>query len=164
MNKEISKLVSRAKEHDADAFMQACLSRVDGILETSVPEKPGIREMLDYLRAHGVKTAVASSSRLELIEHNLALAGIRDRFDALVSGEEVAHGKPAPDIFLLAAERIGCAPEDCYVFEDGANGIRAGASAGCTTAMVVDLSEPTDELPEELLLPEALAAIQNAEI
>lgn len=154
---------------DADAFMQACLNRVDGILETSVPEKPGIREMLDYLRAHGVKTAVASSSRLELIEHNLALAGIRDRFDALVSGEEVAHGKPAPDIFLLAAERIGCAPEDCYVFEDGANGIRAGAAAGCTTAMVVDLSEPTDELRALCAgiysgLPEALAAIQNAEI
>lgn len=131
---------------DADAFMHACLNRVHHILQTSVPEKPGVREILDYMRANGVKVAVASSSPLAQIEHNLRLTGIRDRFDALVSGDEVVHGKPAPDIFLMAAERIGCAPEDCYVLEDGANGIRAGAAAGCTTIMVVDLSEPTTEL------------------
>lgn len=60
--------------------------------------------------------------------------------------KQVEKGKPAPDIFLLAAERIGCAPGECYVFEDSANGIRAGAAAGCCTVMIPDLIEPDAEL------------------
>ena len=56
------------------------------------------------------------------------------------------YGKPAPDIFLLAAKRIDCAPKDCYVFEDSENGIRAGVAAGCRTIMVPDLIEPTEEI------------------
>lgn len=154
---------------DAVAFMQACLDRVENILKTSVPEKTGIREILSWLHEHGVKLAVASSTGLALIQRNLKHAGIEHYFDAVVSGEEVAHGKPAPDIFQLAAERIGCAPEDCYVFEDGENGIRAGAAAGCTAVMVVDLTEPTEELRALCAgvffnLPEALTAIQEQAI
>ena len=56
------------------------------------------------------------------------------------------RGKPEPDIFLLAAERLGCAPGDCYVFEDSANGIRAGVAAGCVTVLVPDLAEPPADL------------------
>ena len=66
--------------------------------------------------------------------------------NAVVSGQQVEHGKPAPDIFILAADKIGCAPEECYVFEDSANGIRAGAAAGCYTIMIPDLIEPDAEL------------------
>ncbi len=64
----------------------------------------------------------------------------------IVSGDQVKHGKPAPDIFLLAAERLGLAPEDCYVLEDSISGARAGVAAGCATVMIVDLFPPTDDL------------------
>ena len=95
-----------------------------------------------------MKTAVASSSSLEDIRDNLGRLGLLEYFDALVSGHELpsGHEKPAPDIFLLAAERIGCAPEDCYVFEDGVNGCLAGIAAGCATVMIPDLFQPTEEL------------------
>ena len=58
----------------------------------------------------------------------------------------MTHGKPAPDIFLLAAQQIGCEPENCYVFEDGTNGIRAGAAAGCTTIKIPELTPPNVQL------------------
>lgn len=136
---------------DASAFADACVKRVDAIVKVEVPEKPGIREILSYMKEQGMKIAVASSSSLQIIEHNLESTGIRKYFDAVVSGQEVKRGKPAPDIFELAASRLGLDPEDCYVFEDGSNGIHAGAAAGCTTVMIPDLTEPNEEL-------EALAA------
>ena len=81
----------------------------------------------------------------------------------------VSRSKPAPDIFLLAAQQIGCEPENCYVFEDGTNGIRAGAAAGCTTIMIPDLTPPNAQL-EQLCagiypsLSDALNAIAGNEI
>ena len=131
---------------DAQRFMDSCYARVAQAVETSIPKKPGMEEILSYLRGHGVKLAVASSNAHIQIEKNLRLAGVLDYFDAVVGGDEVENSKPAPDIFLLAAQRIGCAPEDCYVFEDGSNGIHAGAAAGCATVMIPDLTPPTEEL------------------
>ena len=93
------------------------------------------------------KMAVASSSRMDNIRHHLRSAGIEGYFDAIASGQEVERSKPEPDIFLLAAERIGCAPEECYVFEDSSNGIRAGMAAGCVTVMVPDMVPPSKNLP-----------------
>ena len=95
---------------------------------------------------------------------SLRLAGLDGSFDAVVSGQEVAHGKPAPDIFLRAAELIGCAPEDCFVFEDSISGCRAGIAAGCATVMVIDLFRPTDDVKTGCAgifrsLPEAQDAI-----
>ena len=81
-----------------------------------------------------------------MIESNLRRNGFESFFEAVVCGADVLRGKPEPDIFLLAAERIGCAPEDCYVFEDGVNGSRAGIAAGCATVMVPDLMPPTEDL------------------
>lgn len=135
-------------EVDAFAFQEQCYQRVAGLLEISVPEKPGLREILEGLHSRGVKIAVASSSAVESIEHNLNIAGIRYYFDAVVSASQVAKGKPAPDIFLYAAKRLGLEASNCYVFEDSMNGIRAGAAAGCTTVMVPDLTEPVEELRE----------------
>lgn len=131
---------------DAQRFMESCYARVAQAVETAVPVKPGAEELLAYLRGQGVKLAVASSNTHVQIEKNLRLAGFLHYFDAIAGGDEVQNSKPAPDIFLLAAQRIGCAPEDCYVFEDGANGIYAGAAAGCTTVMIPDLTPPSDAL------------------
>ena len=131
---------------DPQAFMDGCLGRTAEIVRRELPEKPGMREILAFFREHGVRLAVASSSGREMIEDNLRRAGILELFDAVVSGQEVQRGKPEPDIFLLAARQLGCAPEDCYVFEDGVNGVRAGIAAGCATVMIPDLMQPTEDL------------------
>ena len=131
---------------DAEKFISQVTKRVAELVSQSVPEKPGMYELLEYFYKKGTKMAVASSSRQEIVQNNLNKANAVHYFDAVVSGNEVVHSKPAPDIFLLAAKRIGCAPSDCYVFEDGINGARAGIAAGCTTVMVPDLTPPTEDL------------------
>ena len=90
--------------------------------------------------------AVASSSLKHQLDANLIKSGLIDYFDEVVSGTELKHGKPAPDIFLHAADMLGYKPEECYVFEDSANGIRAGHAAGCVTVMIPDLIAPTPEI------------------
>lgn len=132
---------------DAEAFMDAGYDRVhDTVMAVQPDEKPGLHEIIRYLKARGMKLAVASGSPQEIIEINLKRAGLTEAFDAVISGFSVPHGKPAPDIFLESARRIGCDPKECYVFEDGANGIRAGAAAGCVTVMIPDLTAPDEEL------------------
>lgn len=154
---------------DAKAFADDCILRVERELETHVPEKTGVRDILQYFKQHGVRVAVASSSKRATVLHNLKQADILSYFDAVVSGDQVTHGKPAPDIFLLAAQQIGCEPENCYVFEDGTNGIRAGAAAGCTTIMIPDLTPPNAQLKQLCAgiypsLSDAMNAIAGNEI
>lgn len=131
---------------NAELFMNSCLDYVAKQVETDAPKKAGAVEILDYLRQNNIKLAVASSNSNAQIRKNLQSAGLLEYFDVLVGGDEVSKSKPAPDIFLLAAERLGITPESCYVFEDGLNGIHAGIAAGCTTVMVVDLTPPTEEI------------------
>ena len=131
---------------DGEEIRDACMKGVKEKLRMHVPVKKGVSEILRYFRETGIRIAVASSSPREQIQANLECAGLYEYFDAIVSGSEVLHGKPEPDIFLRAAEKIGCSPEACYVFEDSENGIRAGAAAGCMTVMVPDLLEPSKEV------------------
>ncbi len=131
---------------DAPALWDACKTAVAQQLSVSVPEKPGLRVILSGLREAGIKTAVASSSPVSTIEHNLALAGVRECFDAVVSSVTAKRGKPFPDVFLLAARELGLPPEACYVLEDSPNGIRSGHAAGCTTIMVPDTIQPDADL------------------
>ncbi len=140
--------VVRAYYPDVDAkeFVRCTAARVGELVSRDVPEKPGVHEILDYFRECGMKLAVASSSSRAMIDNNLGSAGIGHYFDVIVSGEEVEHGKPEPDIFLLAAKRLGCMPQECYVFEDGINGARAGVAAGCATVMIPDEVPPTKDL------------------
>ena len=113
----------------------------------SVPvPKRGLMEMLSFCHASGIRTAVASSSPRHVVEHNLAAAGIIDSFDAIATGDEVEHSKPAPDIFLLAASRIGIGPESCCVFEDAFSGIRGAVAAGMGAVLIPDQVAPTDEI------------------
>lgn len=134
-------------ELDADTFIRTGLRKVEETVIAEQPEeKPGIHEILDYLKSKGLRLAVASGSPQTVIQRNLERAGLTGYFDAVVSGFSVPNGKPAPDIFLESARRIGCRPEDCYVFEDGANGIRAAVAAGCIAVMIPDLTEPDQQL------------------
>ena len=131
---------------DGTVVARECMERIRKKLSVHVPIKEGVQEILQFFKDKGLRIAVASSSSFEQIESNLKIAGIHSYFDEIVSGAEVKHGKPAPDIFLYAAERIGCKPEECFVFEDSENGVRAGHAAGCITIMVPDLIEASDEI------------------
>ena len=134
-------------EVDPEAFRDTCLRWVDEqFVAEGFPEKPGVRELMTFLRARGVKIAVASSNDRAPLLRNLRHAGLEGFLSAVVSGEEVVHSKPAPDIFQKAAEQLGLAPEECYVFEDSVNGARAGIAAGCATVMVPDLIQPPEEV------------------
>lgn len=91
---------------------------------------PGVRDRVEEARGLGLRTAVASSSSSMWVEGWLERHGIRDLFDTVCSRDHVERVKPAPDLFLLAATRLGVAPERCVVFEDSPNGIRAARAAG----------------------------------
>ncbi len=132
----------RTKE--PEKLFHRCLSKVEERLTEQVPVKPGLFAILDYFRSEGVKLAVASSSNRYVIRSNVHIAGVEDYFDVLVSGSELKHGKPEPDIFLLAAQELRLDPGDCYVFEDSINGVLAGLSAGCRTVMVPDCTAPNE--------------------
>ncbi len=151
---------------NAKEFWDTCMRLAWEQLLIYVPKKQGVDEILEYFQKNGVKLAVASSSTRKMILHNLQANDLLQYFDAVISGEDIVHGKPAPDIFLKAAEEIGCDPKECFVFEDGYNGIRAGAAAGCTTVMIPDTLAPTEEIQTLSAaiyanLHEALAQIQQ---
>lgn len=116
--------------------------------------KPGIDEILGYLKEHGIKAAVATATPLELTLRHLEKIGIRERFDEIVSAKQVANGKPAPDVYLYACEQIRERPQDCMAVEDSPNGIRSAYAAGCMPVMVPDLTPPDDGI-RPLLYAEA---------
>lgn len=126
------------------------------------PLKPGLLALLDFLEAHGIAKAVASSSERSAIERLLGSVDLLPRFAAIAAGDEVEHGKPAPDIFLLAASRLGVAPERCLVLEDSEAGARAACAAGMTMIIVPDLKPPCDEVARlaAAVLPD-LHAVQD---
>jgi HAD superfamily hydrolase (TIGR01509 family) len=117
-----------------------------------LPLLPGAVETVRGLGARWA-LGVASSANAEIIELVLELAGLRACFDAVVSSEEVARGKPAPDVYLEAARRLGVAPERCVAIEDSSNGLRSAAAAGMTVIAVPNRAYP----PERDAL--ALAAV-----
>jgi len=117
--------------------------------EVGVALKAGVRELLDYLDAARIPRAIATSSSHGAVERTLGPSGILPRFDKIVAAGDYPRGKPNPDPFLTAAERLGVAPEDCLALEDSHNGVRAAHAAGMMTVMVPDLLAPTDEMREK---------------
>ena len=122
---------------------------IENILFTTGPRKmPYIEELLKYLKESNYKVAVASSSNMDHIINNMEKTGLKKYIDEFASGAEVENGKPAPDIFLLAAERLGVKPEECLVLEDSKAGVLAGSSAGAKVIMVPDMFKPDEECKE----------------
>ncbi len=109
-------------------------------------QKPGIRELLIFLQDHKIRTAVASSTKSELVETELREGGLLPLFDAVIGGDMVQKSKPEPDIFLKACEVLAVSPKQSWVIEDSYNGIRAASRAGAVPVMVPDLAEPTEEM------------------
>lgn len=107
--------------------------------------KPSVREYIDFLSEHGVKLGVATASPPELYGPVLKNNGIYDYFEAFASVGEVTRGKGFPDVYLLAAERLGSEPADCVVFEDVLPGIRGAKAAGMTAVGVYEAHSRIDE-------------------
>ena len=126
-----------------------------------IPLKKGARELLVCLRERGIPCAVASSSSLQSIRVYLENAGVLGDFAALISCGQGIASKPAPDIFLTAAEALHAAPESCLVLEDSINGVKAGRAAGMTVFMIPDLIPYTDDLAPycDAVLPDLAAVI-----
>lgn len=123
---------------------------IENVLFTTGPKKmPYIEELLKYLKENNYKIAVASSSNMNHIINNMEKTGLKKYIDEFASGAEVKNGKPAPDVFLLAAERLGIKPEECLVLEDSKAGVIAGSSAGAKVIMVPDMFKPDDECKEK---------------
>lgn len=113
------------------------------MLGPGAPLKPGLLALLDGLARARLPLAVASSTARAEVDRRLVQVGIRDAFAVIVGGDEVARGKPSPDLFLLAARRLGADPEGCVVLEDSGPGVMAAAAAGMRAIMVPDLVEPS---------------------
>ena len=118
------------------------------ILDEGVDVMPGAKELLTFLKANNYKTCVASSSARERSLNLLERYELVEYFDDFVFGPEVNRGKPNPDIFLKAAEKLDISPEYCLVLEDSPAGIQAGYSAGMHVICIPDLKYPTQEYVE----------------
>ena len=115
-------------------------------LSREVPLKPGAREILIYLKEKNIPTALASSTRTEIVRRELSQTGLIDYFSKIVGGDAVANSKPHPEIFLKAAELLGKDPGECIIVEDSVNGIKAAEAAGITAFLVPDLIAPKEDV------------------
>jgi HAD superfamily hydrolase (TIGR01509 family) len=124
--------------------------------------KDGVHELLDWLEAAAIPRAIATSTRRARAEAKLAQCALLPRFHAIVGGDEVARGKPSPDIYLAAAARLGIAPAVCVALEDSEPGFRAALAAGMLPILVPDLKPASVELLDlaPLVLP-SLGAVRD---
>lgn len=111
-----------------------------------LPMKPGVVELLEFLKEKNIKIALASSTRSAVVIQELTDAGLIGYFDFVIGGDMVTNSKPSPEIFLKACEALGVAPENAFGIEDSFNGIRALYSAGMQVIMVPDLVQPDEEI------------------
>lgn len=110
-----------------------------------VPLKPGARELLDHLKARGYGIGVASSSQRPRAMNVLEQHGLVDFFAASAFAEDISRGKPDPEVFLLAAARLGIDPSECLVLEDSTMGIEAAVNAGMRVICIPDMQAPDEE-------------------
>lgn len=130
----------------APEIMKANHARMAAQFEQDgVPVKPGLRPLLDYLKAQGYKTCVATSSTRERVDKILAKADLANAFDETICGDEVERGKPDPEIFLKACQKLHLPPEACLVLEDSEMGIQAASQAGIRVVCVPDMKYPEPE-------------------
>lgn len=138
-------------DFDYDGFKKQSRQRFYKRIEKDgVPIKKGLFELLDFLKDNNIKMAVATSTSAKTALKVIKKAGVYDYFDSFVCGDDVKNGKPHPEVFLTAAERIGVPPEECVAFEDSINGIKSAFAANMTTVMVPDFLQPTDEIKNKI--------------
>jgi HAD superfamily hydrolase (TIGR01509 family) len=134
-------------DYPTEALLDSWHATYDGIVaREGVAVKEGVHALLDWLDAASIPRAIATSTRRDRAEAKLAHAALLSRFDAVVGGDEVARGKPAPDIYVVAAARLGIAPERCVALEDSEPGFHSALAAGMIPILVPDLLPPSDAL------------------
>ncbi len=135
-------LVRRVGDDAARALRERCHALYDARVAQGIPVKPGAFELLALLQAHGVRRAVVTSTWRERARHKLETTGLLPHFGDVVGGRCAARPKPAPDPYLLAAQRLEVPPALCVVLEDSAAGVRAALAAGMHAIQVPDLAQP----------------------
>lgn len=146
---EAWKLFSRCYGEDADYLGVRAREKelfFGYLKDHEIPVKPGLYELLGWLKENGYKAVLATSTVKEVALEYLERTGVKEYFDGFVCGDMITKSKPDPQIFQVAAELAGCAPEECVVLEDSYNGINAAIAGGFPAVMVVDLMEPADEM------------------
>lgn len=123
--------------------MSDCFSALSA---TELRLKPGVRELLDVLDDLGIPRCIATSSAHQTVQDHLAAHQLTHRFHGVVGHGDYENSKPAPDPFLMAAERLGVSPSSCVALEDSHGGVRSATAAGMMTIMVPDLVPPDDEI------------------
>lgn len=125
-------------------------NRADELIkEEGILKKKGLMTLLDFLDQEGISKAVATSSTREKALAYLALGGVKERFDHIVCGSDVAESKPNPEIFQVAARALDKAPHTCMVLEDSRMGIKAAKAAGMYSIFIPDLVAADDEIRQE---------------
>ena len=137
-------------DFDYADFRKQASAEFWGYIESKgLPEKPGVHELLEWLKASDYKVGLASSTKRSSVLNHLEDAGILDYFEVIISGDMVEHSKPEPDIYLLACEKLGVEPGEAYAIEDSFNGIRSAYAAGMKPIMVPDMLAPDAEMQEK---------------
>lgn len=161
------------KKYFGDGFDYTVVrSRRKALMEQDIDKnglnkKKGIDMLLDYLDGTPLRKAIATATDIERATKYLNMIGLFDRFDDICCGPMVEHGKPSPDIYFFAAEKLGLQPSECVAVEDSPNGITSAYRAGMLPIMIPDLSQPDEELKKMLFkkcesleeLPEILAQL-----
>ncbi|SDI53276.1 haloacid dehalogenase superfamily, subfamily IA, variant 3 with third motif having DD or ED [Ferrimonas sediminum] len=143
----IERIFRQAYGKDLDRLHEEWRCRYHAVVEhQAIPIKPGVVELLEWLKSKGIATAVATSTAKEVARKKLTLAGLDRYFDVLATGCEVSQGKPNPEIYLLAATRLNVAPAKCLAFEDSNNGVHSAVAAEMITYQIPDLVNPSDEV------------------
>ena len=134
------------KTFDAEAFRSTWVSHYETLLDLRLDIKPGVVELLDLLDRLDIPRAIATSSPRDKVDFKIGTFDITHRFHAIVAQGDYPKGKPEPDPFLTAAQRLEVDPAACLALEDSHNGIRSAHAAGMMAVMVPDLLDPSDEI------------------
>lgn len=142
--REISKLLVKYFKLDADpkAIEDERADIFLGLISKGLRPSKGLYELLDMLKAKGLKIALATSGVREYADLVLDKLGIRDKFNAVITGDDVKNGKPDPEAFLKAADKLDIEPKDCIVIEDAEKGVEAAHAAGMKAIGYQNLSHP----------------------
>jgi HAD superfamily hydrolase (TIGR01509 family) len=138
-------------------LMCECRDVLETLMANSLAPMPGVEKLLDDLSAAGIPIAVATSATPEYAEHVLTKLGLKNRFRFILTAADIRRGKPNPEVYLLAAERLGIEPAEMMVLEDSGNGCRAAADAGAYTVAVPNRHTRDHKFPLVKLTADTLA-------
>ena len=134
-------------EFDYDSVREKRIELMDAyVSQYGIEAKKGAQKLLGFLKENGYKVALATATPAQRAEEYLRRVDLLKYFDYVASARMVKNGKPKPDIYLFAAEKLGLKPEECLALEDSVNGVRSAAAAGCKTVLVPDLDNPEEQL------------------